>query len=142
MTLIEQKIQQFIAEAGDKSKYTPEQQKIYAAFTKTSGSKIYFRVTDKFGYTYKLYMPTGAYLNKIMTKHYQSHIGTITAFEILNLLDIIRTGDKYKDYDTGHWVYHKKYHLKGLTYYAILKISKDGINSHLLSLFTNKGYGK
>ncbi len=89
MTNLEKKIVAFIREAGDKSKYTPEQQKIYTAFTKTSGSKIYLRVTDKFNVSYKLYMPTGYYLEKIMTKHYQGAKGMVTAFEILNLLDVI-----------------------------------------------------
>ena len=142
MTNLEKKIVAFIREAGDKSKYTPEQQKIYTAFTKTSGSKIYLRVTDKFNVSYKLYMPTGYYLEKIMTKHYQGAKGMVTAFEILNLLDVIRTGDKYRDIDTGHWVYYKRYRRKGATYTAIVKIAKDGINSHLLSFYTNIGYGK
>lgn len=123
-TPIEKKIRQFKAEVGDRE-LTTEQAKIYAAFTKTKGKAIKFTVTDKSGESFHFMIdPTkrGEGSQHVLMKHYKG-IGRVTAFEILNLCDVIRKGEKsYRDQCVN---YKWKHSVNGVTFTTSVKISKS-----------------
>lgn len=138
MTLIQQKIEQFKAEAGDKNQYTPEQQKIYTAFTKEGGSLTNFIITDCEGKTLKISVDSATEVRKILLKHYKTNVGTVTAKEILHMFDVIRFGSKH--FNHGNYVYIHRFVKKGIVFYTVIKLFSNGKDAYLKSFHSNRGY--
>lgn len=135
---IDAKIALFIKEAGDKSKYNVEQQKIYTAFTRKTGKPINFKITDCEGVDYNVSLDSTKEVKKILCKHYKEKDGTVLIADILNMFDVIRTGAK--NYNHGNIVYTKKYTRKGEVYFFVIKLLKSGNNAVLKSFYSNRGY--
>lgn len=138
MAKIDDKIALFIKEAGDKSKYNVEQQKIYTAFTKKKGKPVNFKITDCEGIDYNISLNPEKEVKKILCKHYKENDGTVLTADILNMFDVIRTG--LKNYNNGNIVYTKRYTRKGEVYFFVIKLLKSGNNAVLKSFYSNRGY--
>ena len=138
MTNLEKKIAAFKREAGDKSQYTPEQQKIYAAFTKLNGKDTNFAVIDQEGITIRFFIKSSAGAKHILDEHYLVERGKVTAKEILNMLDVIRTGKK--TFENDSYVYRKKYTINGFTYTVVLRLIKANGKIALKTFYSNRGY--
>lgn len=100
MNNIREKIDIFKREAGEKERYNIEQQKIYSAFTKENGKSIRFAITDCKGKNLRVTLDPATEVRKILLKHYQEPTGTVTAKEILNMFDIVRTGTNKKRFSS------------------------------------------
>ena len=131
--ILQDKIELFKNEIGTR-KLNIEQQKIYSAFTKKSGSKIYVSVTDCEGIRLKITLESQAEVKKILLKHYNGTTGTVTAWEILNMFNVVRYGSK--NYSDGKYVYSRIFIKGGKRYRAIVKIFRDGSNAVLKSFNT------
>ena len=133
-----QKIDQFIKEVGDKT-LSHEQAKVYAAFTKTSGSNTYLNITDKDGNTLRLKIISNSETSGtryILRNHYKTRIHYVTANEILNLSKIIESGERYPSY--GYTVYKlEKTSPQGLIR-EVLRIAKDGKTAVLKSFYSDR----
>ena len=138
MNNIREKIDIFKREAGEKERYNIEQQKIYSAFTKENGKSIRFAITDCKGKNLRVTLDPATEVRKILLKHYQEPTGTVTAKEILNMFDIVRTGTKKKE--KGNYVYTKKFVRKRAVYFAVLKLFPNGKDAVLKSFYSNLGY--
>lgn len=80
----------------DYSHLNDEQKRIYNAFVFRRAKPYRFAVIDAFGNTVRFIL----YTNKkddgvlhILGKHYKGTIGNVTAFEIVNICDVIRKGE-------------------------------------------------
>jgi len=135
---IDKKIAQFKQEAGNKEQYNTEQQKIYSAFTKKNGSKITINVVDCEGVRIRVILNSSDEVRKILLKHYKGTKGTVTAKEILNMFDIVRSGSK--NFNDGNYVYIKRYRRRGTVYFTVLKLFSDGGTAVLKSFYSNVGY--
>lgn len=134
--LLSHRISQFVAEVGDKE-LTEEQAKIFHAFTKVNGSKIYFQVEDCENVMLRICVSKSE-KNKILLKHYCTNIGTITANDILEMFDIIRKGEK--NFNNGNYVYSISKRKKGVTYKVVVKIFSNGKDAVLKSFHSTIGY--
>lgn len=132
------KIAAFKKEVGDRA-LSVEQRKIFAAFTKEKGSKIYFQVKDCEGVALRIQLVSSA-TNKIMQKHYKTTNGTVTANDILNMFDVVRSGDKY--FSNENYVYAKTRRKNGVTYKTVIKIFSNGKDASMLSFHSTIGYEK
>lgn len=137
-TPIEKKIEQFKKEAGPKEQYNIEQQKIYTAFTKNKGLPIRVDVVDCEGIHIKVAIDPTEEVKKILLKHYQEKKGNVTAKEILNMFDVMRTGNK--NFNQGNYVYTKKYTRKGNVYFIVIKLFANKKEAILKSFYSNEGY--
>lgn len=139
---IDKKIAQFKQEAGNKEQYNTEQQKIYSAFTKKNGSKTIINVVDCEGISIRVCLDSSTEIRKILLKHYKTRIGTVTAKDILNMFDVMRTGKK--EFQSGNYTYIKtKYrNINGvrIRYFLIIKLFPNGKDAVLKSFYTNEGY--
>lgn len=138
MTNLEKKIAAFKREAGDKSQYTPEQQKIYSAFTKVNGAEVSVKVTDCEGVTMNVKLQASKEVRKILLKHYRGEKGTVSGREILNMFDVMRTGSK--SFNDGNYVYRKRYVKHGNVYFIVIKLFSNGKDAVLKSFYSNVGY--
>lgn len=138
-SLIESRISSFIRELESSSLNT-EQRKIYNAFTKNGGSKVSVSVVDCEGVRMKVSLSPTEEVRKILTKHYKTTDGTVTAKEIVNMFDIVRTGSKY--FSQGNYVYWKELYRDGRKYKTIIKIFRNGSSAVLKSFYSNMGYEK
>ena len=107
MTNLEKKIAAFKREAGDKEQYSVEQQRLYYVFTKARGKELHFALTDCEGVRLNVYVDPADEVQKILLKHYRGKKGTVTAREILNMFDVVRTGAKR--FEDGKYIYQKRY---------------------------------
>lgn len=138
MTNLEKKIAAFKREAGDKSQYTPEQQRLYYIFTKAKGKEIRFAVIDCEGIKLSVSVDPTDEVKKILLKHYRTDDGTVTAKEILNMFDVVRTGSKR--FDKGKYIYQKRYVKRGTVYFTVIEFVKEGTKAVLKSFHSNIGY--
>lgn len=134
---VKAKIEQFRKEIGNRP-LNEEQQKIYSAFTKENGSRIYCSVTDGYGCSYKVFLESSKEIKKILIKHYRTNDGTVTALQILNMFDTVRTGTKYTS--QGNVVYKKTRTKDGVEYHTVIKIFKNGTDAVLKSFHSTIGY--
>lgn len=133
---IEEKIEAFKKEVGDRQ-LTAEQQRIYKAFTRLKGKPITILVTDRTGkeVSFKIYSDKrDCGTRHILTKHYNTAEGRVTAMEILNLCDIVRKGESYKS--RAYTVYKYYYKYGNVTLRATLRLSGDGL---LKSFYSDRG---
>lgn len=137
-TSIEKKIEQFKKEAGPKEQYNTEQQKIYSAFAKTNGKSVRFDITDCEGIAIKITLDPATEVKKILLKHYQEPKGTVTAKDILQMFDVVRSGSK--QFNKGNYVYQKRYTRNGNVYFAVIKLFSNGKDAVLKSFYSNIGY--
>lgn len=136
--ILKKKIAQFKAEVGNR-KLTPEQKKIYAAFTKTKGSSTFINVVDIYDDSIRLKIvsnSTDAGSQHILLKHYKTSIGRVTANEILNLTEIISKGRREKN--RSYMVYSKIINNRGNIIKEVVRISKDGKTAMLKSFYSNR----
>ena len=77
-------------------------------------------------------------VKKILLKHYQGKKGNVTAKEILNMFDVMRTGNK--NFNQGNYVYTKKYTRKGNVYFIVIKLFANKKEAILKSFYSNDGY--
>ena len=138
MSNIQKKIELFKCEAGEKKQYNIEQQKIYSAFTKENGKSIRCAITDCEGKNLKVTLDPATEVRKILLKHYQEPNGLVTAKDILNMFDVVRTGTKR--YEKGNYVYTKRFVRKGDVYFTVLKLFPNGKDAVLKSFYSNRGY--
>lgn len=138
MTNVQRKIEAFKREAGAKDKYNTEQQKIYTAFTKENGKDITITLTDCEGVKLKVLLKSADEVQKILLKHYKGKKGTVTAKEILNMFDVVRTGKK--QFNIGNYVYRKRYVRNGSVYFTVIKLFANGKDAVLKSFHSNIGY--
>lgn len=131
-----EKIEAFKKEVGDRV-LTEEQQRVYRVFTRLKGKPIDFAITDKNGARARF----NIYCDKadcgtqhILTRHYKTDIGRVTAMEILNLCDVIRKGDPYKS--KAYTVYKYTRTAGDVTYRIILRLSGNGL---LKSFYSDRG---
>ena len=137
MPTLQQKIEQFKAEIGTRQ-LNVEQQRVYNAFVYRRVKPYKFVVNDRYGNTIRFTL----YTNKnddgvvhILSRHYKSRVGEVTALEILNFCDIIRNGE-LKTSNSGLtycWI-------KGANVYTLkvgLKVTKTAENI-LKSIYSNK----
>ena len=131
------KINLFIDEVGT-MEFTPEQAKIYAAFTKTKGRPISIRVSDPNNkiVSFKL-DPTKRSdgPQHILLKHYNSRIGQVTALEIINMCEVIQMG-KRDDSEASRLCYYLTKKENGVTYTLCLKLGKK--DNYLKSFYSNR----
>lgn len=127
------KIEDFKNEIGEMV-LNEEQKKIYDAFTKVQGRKIYVTVCDSENTILKILLESQTEVKKILLKHYKGSKGIVTASEILNMFDVVRTGDKY--FNLGNYVYTKVYTKGGKRYRTVLKIFNNGSDAVLKSFNT------
>ena len=135
---IDAKIALFIKEAGDKSKYNEEQQKIYTAFTKTKGKPIRFHVVDCEGVVLNVSIDPKTEVVKILNKHFYENNGMIKTEHILKMFDVMRLG--VKSYNNGNYVYRKRFTMKGDVYFLVIKLYQNGKDAVLKSFYSNVGY--
>ncbi len=138
MANIDDKIALFIKEAGDKSKYNVEQQKIYTAFTKTNGKPIRVQVVDCEGVKLNVSIDPKTEVSKILKKHFYEANGTIKTQHILKMFDVMRSGKKA--FNNGNYVYRKKYVKNGEVYFLVIKLFQNGKDAILKSFHSNLGY--
>ena len=138
MTLIQEKIRAFIKEAGPRERYDVEKQKIYSAFTKENGKDVGFSIVDCEGVNIKVKLESSKEVKKILLKHFQTDNGTVTAKDILNMFDVMRTGSK--SFNNGNYVYSKRYVRRGNVYYTVIKLFSNGRDAVLKSFYSNIGY--
>ena len=132
------KIALFIKEAGDKSKYNEEQQKIYTAFTKTNGKPIRFQVVDCEGIILNVSIDPKTEVAKILNKHFYESNGMVKTEHILKMFDVMRSG--VKSYNKGNYVYRKRFTMKGEVYFLVIKLFQNGKEAVLKSFYSNIGY--
>lgn len=136
--ILKKKIAQFKAEVGNR-KLTPEQKKIYAAFTKTKGRPTFIDVVDIYDESIKLKIISNsidAGVQHILLRHYKTNIGRVTANEILNLTEIISKGRREKK--RSYMVYSKIINDRGNIVKEVVRISKDGKTATLKSFYSNR----
>lgn len=131
--ILEQRIAQFKEEIGSRP-LNEEQKKIFAAFTKVNGSKIYVHAVDCEGVVLKVLLESSGEVKKILLKHYKGTEGTVSANDILNMFHVVRTGDK--QFSSGNYVYTKFIYRKGKRYRVVLKIHDNGTDAVLKSFNT------
>lgn len=134
---IEDKIKQFKAEVGSRA-LTPEQGKLYYAFTKKNGKDVKINVVDSYGVALRVTVESSKEVRKILTKHYRTGNGTVTAMQILNMFDTVRSGEKYSS--QGNTVYRKTRSKDGVTYHTVVKIFSNGHDAVLKSFYSTIGY--
>lgn len=139
MATIEDKIKQFRAEVGNRT-LTPEQQELFRVFCRTGGKPHRFVVTDTEGRSINLYVSsdkTSDGTQHILLRHFGTKRGRVTAGEILNMLDVVRKGDRVAG-DATHYAYKLTRKSNGVLYTVGVKINK---NTHRIkSFYSNRGY--
>ena len=136
--LLSKRIEQFIEEVGV-MELTPEQGKIFYAFTK-SKKDVNFDVTDCEGVNLKITLDPRQEVRKILLKHYNTNNGTVTAKDILKMFDIVRKGEK--KFNNGNYVYSQMRRKNGVTYKTVIKIFSNGKEAMLKSFHSTIGYEK
>ena len=137
MSLIDDRIAQFRAEVGDRE-LTEEQRKIFNAFTKKNGSLVRIHIVDVEGVSLRVSMDSSAEVKKVLTKHYCTPDGTVTAVQILDMFDTVRTGRKYMS--MGNIIYEKAWTCDGALYFTVLKVFSNGKDAVFKSFYSTIGY--
>ena len=137
MALIDEKIALFKAEVGDRE-LNEEQSKVFNAFSKKNGSVVKVHVVDCEGICLKVSLDSSAEIRKVLSKHYRTTDGTVTALQILNMFDTVRTGYKY--FSNGNVVYEKSWMDNGVKYFTVLKIYPNGKDAVFKSFYSTIGY--
>lgn len=136
---IDEKIRLFKAEIGNR-KLTEEQSKVYHAFTKKSGSMTYINVTDKSGKKVRIKIDStksSRGSQYILLRHYKTNYGRVTAFEILNLCNVVKFGEPYDS--QGYIVYKMNVQQSGVIYRTTLKFSVENESAALKSFYSDRG---
>ena len=138
MALIDDRIAQFRTEVGDRE-LTEEQRKIFNAFTKKNGAATYLNVTDMDGKNVRIKI----YSNKIKTgsqhilvNHFGTMIHWVTAWEILNLYEVVERGAHY--ISNGYVVYRMDTDYNGVKISTVLKFVEDKGIAVLKSFYSNR----
>ena len=134
---IKTKIELFKKEAEKIANRSNEQNKILYAFTHMN-AKTRFMVTDCEGKQLNILIDSTTEVRKILLKHYKTYSGTVTAKEILSMLNIIRYGSKH--YNKGNYAYIKRSFVNNKVYYTVIKLFADNSNAVLKSFHSNIGY--
>lgn len=124
---IDRKIALFKAEVAGRH-LTDEQQRIYNVFIRTKGAKSQLKAIDKNGREIRFTIDTTKTTEgtqHVLTKHYKGSIGRVTASEILNMLEVIRHGDRQTT--PTHIVYRLTKQYNGTTYTMALKIARENL---------------
>lgn len=138
MATIDDKIRQFKAEVGNRQ-LNAEQAKVYNAFTKTKGSATFINVTDKNGKKVRIKIDstkrtTGS--QKILMRHYNTNVGRVTAWEILNLCNVVKTGEPHP---SGIYIIYKKQFVRnGHLFHTVLRFTIDEKSAALKSFYSNR----
>ncbi|MBO7571522.1 MAG: hypothetical protein J6T48_05135 [Bacteroidales bacterium] len=128
--------QNFINEIGD-IQLNEEQRRIYNAFVYRRRKPYKFSVTDKYDNTIRFTLYTDKKIEgviHILEKHYDGDIGHVTAWEIINLCDVIRTGDFVSD---GKSLTYTK-ETNGKKYSLIVGLKETGSGNVLKSFYSDK----
>ena len=133
---LEKITQNFINEIGN-TQLNEEQKRIYNAFVYRRKKPYKFTVTDKYDNTIRFTLYTDKKIEgviHILEKHYDGDIGHVTAWEIINLCDVIRTGDFVSD---GKSLTYTK-ETNGKTYSLIVGLKETGSGNVLKSFYSDK----
>ena len=121
----------------DPTKLHGQKLKLYRAFALLDPGDVYFSVKNKNGETVEFKIPTKqtkAGVIHILCKHYGNRNGEINAYDIINMLDVIKKGNKKI---VGK---HNEYRLRikdgAQDYLCALKISRG--NNVLLTYYIDK----
>ncbi|MBO7133870.1 MAG: hypothetical protein J6W06_06920 [Bacteroidales bacterium] len=133
---LEKITQNFINEIGD-TQLTEEQKRIYNAFVYRRRKPYKFTVTDKYDNTIRFTLYTDKKIEGVIhihKKHYDGDIGHVPAWEIINLCDVIRTGNFVSDGKS--LTYTKETNSK--TYSLIVGLKETGSGNVLKSFYSDK----
>lgn len=137
MTL-DQKIQDFIRELNGVH-MDETQGKIYYAFVKNGGHPVNISVNDKEGHTVKFRIyggKDGEGSEHILKRHYRSSRGVVSALEIINLCEVIRKGEKHRQFGCDVYEYRKRGRSTKFT--TVLKVLVDD-RKVLKSFYSDRG---
>ena len=104
----------------------------------TRSSRRYTGVVDCEGVRIRVILNSSDEVRKILLKHYKETKGTVTAKDILNMFDVVRSGSK--NFNEGNYVYVKRYRRRGTVYFTVIKLFSDGETAVLKSFYSNVGY--
>ena len=126
MALIDNRIAQFRAEVGDR-KLTEEQNRVFETFCRTKGKLKRICTTDGNGDSVTIMFPSddeNEGTQHVLLKHYKTNRGSVTALEILNLMDVVRNGSM--ESDENHIVYSMEKYLGKIKFTIAVKVVKNG----------------
>lgn len=126
-TAIKKKIAEFRREISTRNLTMP-QRFMYYIFTQEKGHNKLISVRDSQNREVKLSIPIGRTSEgstHILLKHYNEPVGRVTAFEIVNLLNVIEKGRRSDD-GHNHYDYRLKQKRGNVEYTLGVKIKKKG----------------
>ncbi len=126
MALIDEKIALFKAEVGDRD-LTDEQKRVFETFCRTKGKLKSISTTDNSGTLITMKFPSddeNEGTQHVLLKHYKTNRGTVTAMEILNMMEVVRCGNR--EDDGNHIVYWEEKYNGRIKYTFAVKVAKSG----------------
>ena len=126
MALIDDRIAQFRAEVGDRE-LTEEQNRVFETFCRTKGKLKRIYTTDSNGNFVTIMFPSddeNEGTQHVLLKHYKTNRGSVTALEILNLMDVVRNGAKGSD--ENHIIYSMEKFRGKIKFTIAVKVVKKG----------------
>ena len=124
MALIDDRIAQFRAEVGDRE-LTEEQNRVFETFCRTKGKLKRICTTDSNGDSITIMFPSddeNEGTQHVLLKHYKTNRGSVTALEILNLMDVVRN----KGSDESHIIYSMEKFRGKIKFTIAVKVVKKG----------------
>ena len=123
MALIDEKIAQFKSEIGD-MKMSEEQQIVFDLFCRTKGKPKRINTSDKDGAKVSFLVHSDKYSEgsqHVMLKHYRGKVGHVTAFEIIDMLDVVKKSKcVVRNFVTSYRLVRE---LGGVKYSLVLKMT-------------------
>lgn len=126
MALIDDRIAQFRAEVGDRE-LTEEQNRVFETFCRTKGKLKRICTTDGNGDSVTIMFPSddeNEGTQHVLLKHYKTNRGSVTAMEILNLMDVVRCGNRVED--GNHIIYCVEKYQGRIKFTFAVKVAKRG----------------
>ncbi|MBO7481200.1 MAG: hypothetical protein J6T63_03720 [Bacteroidales bacterium] len=126
MALIDEKIALFKTDVGNRE-LNEEQKRVFDTFCRTKGKLKSISTTDNTGTSLVVKFPSddeNEGTQHVLLKHYKTNRGSVTAMEILNLMDVVRCGNRVED--GNHIIYCVEKYQGRIKFTFAVKVAKRG----------------